>query len=195
MSGDDEILIEQILDSNDSEALVELSERHTGLFLKTVEKYLPFSESSSYLEDFVGDKLNVVYEAAQTFKKEKGVKFSTWFGNLTRYKCLTERTKLSQEPNKIEFDSGMGGESYLTPDKYLFLKSESENFLKKIKEKFGNHTYNIIYDIYFGGESGTGQTFSQVAEKYGVRHQAIHARHKKVLKYLKNENTSRCPNQ
>lgn len=180
----DEELINKVLDKNDSEALLELSERHTGIFLQTVEKYLPFSPSSTLLDDFVEDKINVVYEAAKTYNKEKGAKFVTWFGNLTRYKCLSERTKLKEEPEFYQYDVSLSGETDTTPDKYLALKDEAEMALTKIQKKFGKKARDTLYEVYFNNK-----TLMQIGKERGVSHERIRQENEKSLKFLRNENS------
>lgn len=187
---DDSLLIEEIINNNDSDALIELSERHSGIYYDIVKKYIPISTNKTYLDDFNNRKIEIVYDAVCSFKKEKGVKFVTWFANLTRYTCLSERTKLSKQPDFYEFSEEMGGSTSLCPYDYFSLKDEAEKILKKIENKFGKRQCDIFSEIYFGGRKRTGNTLAQVAKNYKITPQAVQATHKKILKFLKNEITT-----
>lgn len=189
----DEELVFKVTQERSNEALIELAERHTGIYLETVKKYLPFTESKSDLEDFIDDKYYVLYKAAESFNPEKGTQFITWFANMARYNCLNERTKLSKTPVFLEFEEKMGGETEMSPEKYLDLKSFSEYTLKRVEEKFDKRASNIIKDIFFGGPKKTGQTLAEVAKKYNVSTQAIHVTKNKVLDFLRDENSIQRP--
>lgn len=180
----DEILIQEIIDNNSSDALVELSERHTGIYFETIRKFLPVKKEPSYLDEYKDKKIGIVYDAVCSFKPEKGVKFVTWLANYTKYNCLSEKTKNAKSPDFYEFTDSMGGSTDLNPSCYLELKEETKEILQKVKKKFGERVYGIFYDKYFGGEHNTDQTLTEVAEKYGVSPQAIQVTHQKVLDYL-----------
>lgn len=192
---EDGILIKEILEKNSSEALVELSERHTGIFYNIIQKYLPKYENSSYFDDFESQKESILFDAVRTFDEEKGVKFVTWFANKTKYLCLTERTKQTKSPSFYEFSEEMGGISQETPFSYCDLKDETEEIIRKVKSRFGERNAEIFCDLYFGGEKKVGQTLKQVGEKYGISTQAVQACHKKIINFLKNENTIKLANQ
>ena len=54
---DDSLLIEEIINNNDSDALIELSERHSGIYYDIVKKYIPVSTNKTYLDDLITEKL------------------------------------------------------------------------------------------------------------------------------------------
>lgn len=191
---EDNVLIKEILEKNSSEALIELSERHTGIFHNIIKRYLPKYDNSSYFDEFQNRREEIVFEAVKSFKEEKGVKFVTWFANKTKYLCLSERTRQSNSPSFYEFSEEMGGTCDTSPYDYLDLKSESEEILERVKARFGERVCSIFTEIYFGGEKKVGQTLKQVGVKYGISTQAVQAQHKKVINFLRNENTIKFAN-
>ena len=64
-------------------------------------------------------------------------------------------------------------------------KDESEEILNLVLDKYGQEVYDIFKQKYFGGEKKTGQTFSQIAEGLGVSPQAVQAKHKDALEFLR----------
>jgi RNA polymerase sigma factor (sigma-70 family) len=182
---EDSTLIKEVVEQNSSDALIELSERHSGVYYDMVKRHLPGFKEKSKLDDFYERKIEVIYDAICSFNEDKGVKFVTWLANKTKYVCLTERTKLKSQPEFHEFVEEMGGSTDLSGQFYSEVKEESQRVLEKIELKFSEKHYKIFKDVYFGGKNSCGATFAEVGKKYGVSPQAVQATNKKIINYLK----------
>tara|TARA_E500000178_G_scaffold351569_2_gene412962 strand:- start:549 stop:1139 length:591 start_codon:yes stop_codon:yes gene_type:complete len=93
-------LINNVKKTKDEESLKELIERHSGIYVEMVNKYLPNSIEGVNKNDVLEDKDFCIYDAAIKFDQSKKAKFSTYIGNLARWKCLNiynKKTKFPQE--------------------------------------------------------------------------------------------------
>lgn len=178
-------LISRVKQDADDAALLELMERHSGIFHQTVSKYLPPSLSNSEKEDVFEEKPSFFFEAINSYDESRNVKFVTWLANSTKYKLLSKRSEEVARPLFCEFKEDHGGKTDLSPDVYVEAKSESDEILQLVFDKYGMEMYDIFKQKYYGGESKTGKTFNEIAQSMGVSPQAIQAKHKTALKFLK----------
>ncbi len=81
-------LINKIKKFRDEKSLKELIDRHSGIYIDMVNKHLPESMEGMDKNDMLEDKDYCIYDAAIKFDESKKAKFSTYIGNLARWKCL-----------------------------------------------------------------------------------------------------------
>jgi len=179
-------LVKEVKEDNSEEALLELVERHSGLFYKTISQNLPFSKNSwDVVDEFVKRKELLFYEAVEAFDPERNIKFHTWLANKTRYLCLSQRSKLRDEPDFCEFDDAFGGETHLSPDSYLSKKEDVERILFVASKRCTPKALEIFEKKYFGGNNKSGLSFSEIAQEMEISPQAVQASHAKTLKVIK----------
>ena len=178
-------LVREVKEKKSEDALLELIERHSGLFYKTISKNLPFSKNSWNIDELVERKEHLFYEAIETFDPDRNIKFHTWLANKTKYLCLSQRSKLREEPDFCEFDEGFGKETDLSPDSYLSKKEEVERILFLSSKRFTPTALEIFEKKYLGGEKRAGLSFSEIAEEMEISPQAVQASHAKTLKVIK----------
>jgi RNA polymerase sigma factor (sigma-70 family) len=91
-------LIKRIKDKNCEKSLIELSERHSGLYFKIIKKYSKsFFANNIDLNEATSDKNLIIWNSAKNFKEDKNVKFSTWLANQVKYFCLNTLNKKSKD--------------------------------------------------------------------------------------------------
>ena len=178
-------LVREVKEAKSEDALLELVERHSGLFYKTISKNLPFSKNSWDVEELVQRKEHLFYEAIETFDPDRNIKFHTWLANKTKYLCLSQRSKLRDEPDFCEFDEGFGGETDLSPDAYLSKKEEVERILFLASKRCTPKALEIFEKKYFGGDNRSGLSFTEIAKEMEISPQAVQASHAKTLKVIK----------
>ena len=94
----DNYLVERIKNTSCEESLLELANRHGGLFFKIVKKYAKFFESRNInIREVSNDKNLIIWKAANTFNNDKNVKFSTWLANQVKYFCLNTLNKKNKD--------------------------------------------------------------------------------------------------
>ena len=85
---EDILLIDKVKRYGDADSVKELINRHSGIYVEMVNKYLPESMEGVNKDDVLQDKDFCIYDAAIKFDQTKNTKFSTYIGNLARWKCL-----------------------------------------------------------------------------------------------------------
>ena len=91
-------LIKRIKDKNCEKSLIELAERHSGLYFKIIKKYSKsFFANNIDLNEATADKNLIIWNSAKNFKEDKNVKFSTWLANQVKYFCLNTLNKKSKD--------------------------------------------------------------------------------------------------
>jgi DNA-directed RNA polymerase specialized sigma subunit len=86
-------LIEKVKRNADSEALMELVDRHSGIYLSMVTKYTAPMSSQISRDDLIESKDSYIYDAVMNYNPDKGAKFSTYLGNSTKWHCLNRFKK------------------------------------------------------------------------------------------------------
>ncbi len=100
-------LINKIKDEKDCASLQELINRHSGIYVDTVNKMIGDTCEFISKRDVLEDKDFFIYSAALKFLPEKNTKFSTYLANDTRWKCLNlynKKKKMIEEPLDASFE-------------------------------------------------------------------------------------------
>lgn len=103
----DSDLIENIKNSkNVEESLLELIDRHSGIYLEMVNSFLKNCNNDSLKNDIVSEKDLIIYNSALKYDSSKGTKFSTFLGNEAKWTCLnaSNRNKKFLELTDQNFD-------------------------------------------------------------------------------------------
>ena len=123
-------LINKIKSENDENCLVELIERHSGIYIYIVDQ---FSKNHNPLLDknlILEDKDYVIYKSALNYNPKINVKFSTYLANEARWKCLNHINKKKKKKESSVDDLEFEFSSEETPFTEV-LKFEGYNILQK----------------------------------------------------------------
>jgi len=93
-------LINNIKKNKDGKSLKELINRHSGIYVDMVNKYIPKSFNGVDKEDLLEEKDFSIYNAVIKYDETKNTKFSTYLGNLTKWKCLNIYNKNTKFPQQ-----------------------------------------------------------------------------------------------
>jgi RNA polymerase sigma factor (sigma-70 family) len=93
-------LIKKIKNTKDEPSLLKLIERHSGIYIDMVNKYIPNSIEGIDKEDIIQEKDYTIYNAVLKFDEDKNTKFSTYVGNIARWKCLNTYNKKRKFPQE-----------------------------------------------------------------------------------------------
>jgi len=108
---DSDLILNLKDDQKSSECLMELVDRHSGIYMTMVNNYTPKNNRSgpSYKYELISDKNYYIYQAALKYNEDKKTKFSTYLGNETRWMCLNlynrEKNKSMKEVSTDEGDA------------------------------------------------------------------------------------------
>jgi DNA-directed RNA polymerase specialized sigma subunit len=180
---EDLLLINKVKESQDVESLKELINRHSGIYVEMVNKYLPNSFEGINKDDVMDDKDFSIYDAAIKFDKNKNTKFSTYVGNLTRWKCLNIYNKNIKYP-KICINDNLEKNVSCGSD----LKSiEEQEDIKRIFSIIQNHSDKRVRTIfkmrYKNGKKLT--PWKKIAKKLSLSIQGCINIHNKHLEEIK----------
>ncbi len=117
-------LINQVKELNDSNAISELVNRHSGCYLQVVNKYCSMSSGKLSYQDLAEDRIFNIYRYAQTYNPDKGCKFPTYVSNMTRYTCLD---LLKHEPDVKEYLDAVPVDSFSLGETISSSETTNEN--------------------------------------------------------------------
>ena len=116
-------LINKIKDTHDEDSLLELINRHSGIYHSMVNNFLSGSQNVKEKNVLAEEKTLNFYSCALTYDPNRNTKFPTYLANQTKWKCLNIINK--KKRNK---------EIYLD-DENSFIEPSCESFLSQIKKK------------------------------------------------------------
>ena len=176
-------LISNVKTSNDEGSLKELINRHSGIYVEMVNKYLPDSMEGINKEDVLEDKDFCIYDAAIKFDETKNAKFSTYIGNLARWKCLNiynKNIKFPQSSISEIYDKSVSCDSGL---KNIEDQEELKNIFKMIEESKDERVKKIFKMRYKSGKRLT--PWKKIAKKLDLSIQGCINIHNKHLTEIK----------
>lgn len=179
----DLLLINKVKKYGDDDSVQELINRHSGIYVEMVNKYLPDSFEGINKDDVMDDKDFSIYNAAINFDENKNTKFSTYVGNLARWKCLNIYNKNTKHP-KICINDNF--EKNVSCDSGIKSIEEKEN-LKKIFSIIENHPDKRVKTIfkmrYKNGEKTT--PWKKISKKLDLSIQGCINIHNNYLQEIK----------
>ena len=125
-------LINKIKDCNDEGSLLELINRHSGIYHSMVNSFLSGPRNTADKDNLLDDKVHEVYSCAIKFDPSKNTKFPTYLANHTKCKCLGVLNKRKKH-QEISFQDD---DFYIEPHCESFLENLSKHEILKILTKF-----------------------------------------------------------
>lgn len=180
-------LIDKIKDRNDEESLLELIDRHSGIYHTMVNQFLSSPRNTLDKTQAVKEKDYVIYNSAVSFNPDKNTKFSTYLANQAKWKCLNilnkkkrnnefslEEIPVYQEPFSESFLSQINKEETFKLFQEL-LDQEDDDRIKKIIE--------LRYDV----DNNKLNPWRKIAERLDMSIQGCINIHNRFIKKVKKE--------
>lgn len=163
-------LAEKVKSDEDEDALGELCNRHSGIFIKMVHQYGgPLSETQK--KDLIDEKTYHIYMAAKKYDRNrpKTAKFSTYLASQTMYSCFNTYSKHKRKQtvcfDDVEFqeesDTPSPDEECCDREKILSVASQIES-LENETEK------TILKERYYSTTNSKLKPWSKIAAKLGL---------------------------
>lgn len=184
-------LINKVKKKNDSFALKELEQRHSGICHQMIRKYYNNILTSGLdPEDLASDKLLVIYKSIINYNPDKNVKFSTWLGNQMRYHCLNCMNKkdptITMENSTIKKIVENSQKNEACADSIIKEKSDLVfSILERIKDK---RIIKIFKLRYFN--EAKHMAWNKIGKKLKISTQTVINLHQKGKIFIKNKLTS-----
>jgi RNA polymerase sigma factor (sigma-70 family) len=187
MSITDNELITRVKEDLCSESFEELLSRHSNLYYKVCQKYLPtLKQLGVPSEDVFNDVQFVFFKSLNSFNPNKNTKFSTWLGNYARYNCLNYINEYKKHNfyEESDLEANLDYEITSPPD------HESDatinhiySILKNLKDKRIVKVYSLRYEK--NGDKKA--TWSEIAKKMDISTQTAINLHTRGRNFLKNK--------
>ena len=180
---EDLYLINKVKNIGDQDSVMELINRHSGIYIEMVNKYLPDSLEGINKGDVLEDKNFCIYDAAIKFDENKNTKFSTYVGNLARWKCLNiynKNVKFPQSSISEIYDQSVSCDSQL---KDIEKQEELKNIFKIINNSGDERVKKIFKMRYKDGKKLT--PWKKIAKKLDLSIQGCINIHNKHLTEIK----------
>ena len=176
-------LINKVKNIGDQDSVMELINRHSGIYIEMVNKYLPDSLEGVNKDDILDDKNFCIYDAAIKFDENKNTKFSTYVGNLARWKCLNiynKNVKFPQSSISEIYDQSVSCDPEL---KDIEKQEELKNIFKIINNSDDERVKKIFKMRYKDGKKLT--PWKKIAKKLDLSIQGCINIHNKHLTEIK----------
>jgi len=141
-------LINKVKLKKDEDSLKELIERHSGIYIDMVNRYIPESLEGVSKHDLLQDKDYCIYDAAIKYNKDKNTKFGTYVGNLARWKCLNiynKNIKFPQVNIGEIFDMEVSEKSAVNSIEYEEEIRNAISIINKIKDHRVRQIFKMRY--------------------------------------------------
>ena len=125
-------LINKIKEGNDENSLLELINRHSGIYHTMVNSFLSGPRNVADKDTLLDEKIHEVYSCALKFDPSKNTKFPTYLANHTKWKCLGVLNK-KKKHQEISFQDD---DVFIEPQCESFLENLSKDEILKILSKF-----------------------------------------------------------
>ena len=184
----DNTLVKRVKATGCNESFITLMERHEKLFYKICQLYIPIAESKGLRkEDIFEEKKYVLFKAINSYKINKKTKFSTWFGNCTKYFCLTflnSNSKLvDMEDDAIELCiANKSKEEYHDQTDLKNNKDYVFEILRQLKDKRISKVFKLRY--FDDDKRSNKPTWSRIASKINTSTQTAINLHQRGVKIL-----------
>ena len=182
---DDLFLIQAIKLNNDEDCLKELIARHSGIYLRMVDRTLP-DRTSINKNDILDEKNLFIYQKALNFDPNKNIKFSTYLGNEIKWKCLNIYNK-SKKYEYCEINDQL--ESLVDKDyEKELLDQESIDQIYQFADKNADPRVRKIIQYRYKDCSGNKPTsWKIIAKKLNLSIQGCINIHNRFIKEVKQE--------
>jgi len=180
-------LISQIQDKKDQDSLLELIDRHSGIFHSMVNYFMSnpaLSLDKSYL---VGEKDSTIYDSALNYDPNRKTKFSTHLANQTKWKCLNLLNKKKKNREVFIDDDS----NYIEPSCESFIydinKGEALSVFKKCLKIEKDERVKKIVDMRYETGDNKLTPWRLIAEELDLSIQGCINIHNKFINKVKKE--------
>lgn len=178
-------LIARVKDKQDSTALEQLVNLHTGIYINMVRKYATYPDFTNKVDpkDVIEDKAYNIYQFALKFDASRGMQFGTYVGEQTKFLC---QGILHRGTESVQFNEATAPNNDTSVTDTAERDSSIEAALEQVQGS-DSATFKKIVRLRFLGESPL--SWRNIAKKVGLSHEGcrkIYEKHMPAIKeYLK----------
>ena len=183
----DYTLISNIQEENDENSLLEIIDRHSGIFHTMVNQFMSHPHCSWDKSLLVGEKDSTIYSAALNYDPTRKTKFSTHLANQTKWKCLNILNK-KKKNKEFQLDDNI---NYDEPFSDGFLreidKGEAFSLFNKCLKKEKDERVKKIIDLRYGVDNNKLNPWKKIALELDMSIQGCINIHNRFINKVKKE--------
>jgi len=180
--------VKNVQDLCDEDSLKLLIERHSGIYVDIINRFIREPYLNEIKLDLISDKDTFIYECAQTYNPTRKAKFSTYLGNQAKYRCLN----LFNNPRNKNLHHKTVPINYATdlfhqPDIFKEVDlHERESIIFKVLETYPDDRAVTIFNLrYIEGDKNKVMSWKKIAKKLDLSSQGCIDIHNKLIKTIK----------
>jgi len=178
----DNHLVERVKIKNCEKSLIELSERHSGLYFKILKKYSKsFFANNIDINEAASEKNLIIWNSVKSFSTDRNVKFSTWLANQTKYHCLNTLNRKSKDRLVTAGDDLL---DYLNEEEEDYSGSVLFEFIENILDQLKDKRIKKIFSMRYSKEEKK-PSWCVVASNLKISTQTAINLHNKGIKILR----------
>ena len=179
-------LINKIKDSGDDDCLVELINRHSGIYIYIVDKYTKHNGQAINRDSILDDKDYTIYQSALSYNPDKNSKFSTFLANQTKWKCLNAIYDLKSR--KLSSLDKIYSKVSEEDDSHVMLsKMEAYDIFNDMLEKERDKRVKKIIDIRYNTTNNRLVPWRKASEELKLSIQGCINIHNRFIKKVKDK--------
>ena len=174
-------LISRIKKERDSQAVSELVNRHTGVYMTVINQYSSYPRFThrTNVNDLRDDHTLNIYQWAQSYDPSRGMKFGTYVGQMTKFMC---KGILTDGQESVEFDESISPSN----DTSVTDVAEKDSDLTQIAEEVGGSDeplFRRIFKLRFGGVRQ--RSWRDIGKMVGLTHEGARKCYLKHIGFVK----------
>ena len=178
-------LINKIKDCHDEESLLELINRHSGIYHTMVNYFLSGNQNIGDKTALSEEKNLNIYSSALSYDPNRKTKFSTHLANQTKWKCLNIINKKKRN-REVYLDDD---KSFIAPSCESFLNQIKKNevfsvFKSCLKEEIDGRVKKIV-DLRYNTDNNKVRAWRIIAKEMGMSIQGCINIHNKFIQKVK----------
>lgn len=184
-------LVKRVKEIACDDSFKELSKRHENLFYKICQNYIKTLTAVGYAAtDIFSEKDCVIYDAITRFLPDKGVMFSTWLANFTRYFCLNKINASKKIPRLGDEEEAEAEGIFDNAAIEAFENRQPEIDVDTVINALnisGDQRIPNIFKLRYDTDRMKKRTWADIAKTLGLTVQTTMQLHKKGLKIVKEQ--------
>lgn len=183
----DYTLISNIQEENDEDSLLEIIDRHSGIFHTMVNQFMSHPHCSLDKSLLVGEKDSTIYSAALNYDPTRKTKFSTHLANQTKWKCLNILNKKKKNKEFQLDDNSNYDEPFSDGFSREIDKEEAFSLFNKCLKKEKDERVKKIVDLRYGVDNNKLTPWRKIAEELDMSIQGCINIHNRFINKVKKE--------
>lgn len=174
-------LINRIKKEQDSTAVSELVNRHTGIYMNILNEFAvrPCFRHKANVPDLKDDNYVNIYQWALDYDPSRGMKFGSYVGSMTKFMCKSIITKGTES---VEIDE----EKLVSPEEGIAEHVENESVLDEVKtevKETDDPVFRKIFKLRYGGKKQL--SWRQIGEAVNMTHEGARKLFNKHMNLIK----------